>query len=477
MKVNQIASILNTLNEVMVGTEAVFSDDLSNIVDAGAAVLDYTSAANGANFDNYIGKLIDQVGRIIFVDRAYTSQAPDIMKDSWEYGSILMKVRAELMDAKNNSTWQLGEIANGTGLSNDQDAGGTPITPSRLDPFVLNKPNVNAKFYNKRVTYEVPISLAREQLKEAFRSASEMSRFFAMIENRIRTKRILCTDALVMATIRNLIGNKVASGKAINVLPLYNATVASPIQAADFWTNPEAIRFANKTISLYEKYMAAASTLYNEGNYITYTPSERLKAVFLAEFVKDAEVYLYSDTFHNEYDKIDGYSEVGYWQGSGEDDSLTSRSTVMGTFVTNDEKNINGGIDGVIAVLFDEEAAAVCCENDRVTSIYNPRAEYTNYFYKWDALYMNDLEENCVVFYVSDSTVAGALPITAPASSGTPITITQWNTDYAIADSPYSVWDDTTEQYVALTADDKTTAAGYDWTKYAGKSYLYTPST
>lgn len=477
MKVNQIASILNTLNEVMVGTEAVFSDDLSNIVDAGAAVLDYTSAANGANFDNYIGKLIDQVGRIIFVDRAYTSQAPDIMKDSWEYGSILMKVRAELMDAKNNSTWQLGEIANGTGLSNDQDAGGTPITPSRLDPFVLNKPNVNAKFYNKRVTYEVPISLAREQLKEAFRSASEMSRFFAMIENRIRTKRILCTDALVMATIRNLIGNKVASGKAINVLPLYNATVASPIQAADFWTNPEAIRFANKTISLYKKYMAAASTLYNEGNYITYTPSDRLKAVFLAEFVKDAEVYLYSDTFHNEYDKIEGYSEVGYWQGSGEDDSLASRSTVMGTFVTNDEKNINGGIDGVIAVLFDEEAAAVCCENDRVTSIYNPRAEYTNYFYKWDALYMNDLEENCVVFYVSDSTVAGALPTTAPASSGTPITITQWNTDYAIADSPYSVWDDTTEQYVALTADDKTTAAGYDWTKYAGKSYLYTPST
>ena len=477
MRVNQIASILNTLNEVMVGTEAVFSDDLSNIVDAGAAVLDYTSAANGANFDNYIGKLIDQVGRVIFVDRAYTSQAPDIMKDSWEYGSILMKVRAELMDAKNNSTWQLGEIANGTGLSNDQDAGGTPITPSRLDPFVLNKPNVNAKFYNKRVTYEVPISLAREQLKEAFRSASEMSRFFAMIENRIRTKRILCTDALVMATIRNLIGNKVASGKAINILPLYNATVASPIQAADFWTNPEAIRFANKTISLYKKYMAAASTLYNEGNYITYTPSDRLKAVFLAEFVKDAEVYLYSDTFHNEYDKIEGYSEVGYWQGSGEDDSLASRSTVMGTFVTNDEKNINGGIDGVIAVLFDEEAAAVCCENDRVTSIYNPRAEYTNYFYKWDALYMNDLEENCVIFYVSDSTVAGALPITAPASSGTPITITEWNTDYAKANSPYSVWDDTQEKYVALTASDKTTAAGYDWTKYAGKSYLYTPST
>ena len=471
MKVNQIASVLNTLNEVMVGTEEVFSDDLSNIVDAGAAVLDFTSDANGANFDNYIGKLIDQVGKVIFVDRAYTSQAPDILKDSWEYGSILMKVRAELMDAKNNSTWQLGEIPDGAGAGYDWVSGTNPkeqVIPSRLDPFILNKPDVKAKFYNKRVTYEVPISLAREQLREAFRSASEMSRFFAMIENRIRTKRILCTDALIMATIRNLIGNKVATGKAINILPLYNATVSSAITASEFWTNPEAIRFANKTISLYKKYMAAASTLYNEGNYITYTPSDRMKAVFLAEFVKDAEVYLYSDTFHNEYDKIDGFSEVGYWQGSGEDDSLTSRSTVMGNFINNSEKIVNGGIDGVIAVLFDEEAAAICCENDRVTSIYNPRAEYTNYFYKWDALYMNDLEENCVVFYVSDTTVAGALPATKPDT---------WDSAYAVTDSPYKIWDDTNERYRALTAGDKSDVEGWKWSDYAGKSYTYTPST
>lgn len=479
MKVNQIASLLNDLNDAMVGSDVIFSDDLSNIVDAGTKVLDFTANANGANYDNYIKSIIDRVGRTIFVDRVYTSQAPDLLKDSWEYASIMMKVRTELMDAKNNSTWQLGDIANGTGLSNDADGSGTPITPSRLDPFVLNKPTASAKFYNKRVTYEVPITIAEYQLKEAFRSASEMQRFISMIENRIRTKRVLCTDALIMATLRNLVGNKIATGKAINILPLYNATLAAgtSIQAADFWTNPDAIRFANKTISLYKKYMAAASTLYNEGNYVTYTPSDRLKAVFLSEFVKDAEVYLYSDTFHNEYDKIEGYSEIGYWQGSGTDDSLASRSTVMGTFINNDEQKINGGIDGVIAALFDEEAAAVCCENDRVTSIYNPRAEYTNYFYKWDAMYMNDLEENCVVFYVSDTTVSGTLPITAPADSGTPITITQWDTNYAIASSPYSVWDDENERYRALTAADATIETGYNWNKYAGKSYLYTPTT
>lgn len=467
MLVNQISTMLNDLGESMVGLDVTFADDLSNIVDAGKQILDYTSASD-ENYDRFMKKMIDRVGYTMFVDRAYTSQAPDILKNSWAYGSILMKVRAELADAQDNSSWQLGDIANGTGLSNDQDALGNPIVPSRLDPFVLNKPNVEAKFYNKRVTYEVPITLVDYQLRSALTSAAEMSRFIAMIENRIRVKRTLCTDALIMATIRNLAGVKIATGKAINLLPLYNAIVTTPITASAFWSDPGAIRFANKTIALHEKYMAGASTLYNEGDYVTYTPSDRLKAVFLAEFVKDAEVYLYSDTFHNEYDKLKGYSEVAYWQGSGTDGALSSRSSIQGTFITNDERLVSGGADGVIAMLFDDEAAAVCCENDHTTSQRNGRAEYINYFYKWDALYMNDLEENCVVFYVSDTNIAGALPTSIPAT---------WDTDYAIANSPYAVWDPTTNTYVALSASDASTESGFEWANYSGKAYTYTPST
>ena len=307
-----------------------------------------------------------------------------------------MKVRVDLMENQNNSTWQLSEIPNGTGLSNDQDSGGTPITPSRLDPFVLNKPNAAAKFYNKRVTYEIPITIA------------------------------------------------------------------------DYWTNPDAIRFTNKTIALYKKYMAAASCLYNEGDYVTFTPEDRLKAVFLAEYVKDAETYLYSDTFHKEFVELSGYDEVGYWQGQSTDDSLDSRSTIAGTFVDNNEKTVTGGIDGVIAILFDEEAAAVVCEHDRTTSQRNARAEYVNYFYKYDCGIINDLEENCVLFYVSDDTVAGSFGSSAPAT---------WDSAYAISSSPYYIWDDTTEDYRQLTADDKTTAAGYDWDDYANRSYLYKPTT
>lgn len=472
MKVNQIAETLNKVTKEVTGLDVLFAEDLSDIVDSGKQVLNFFDNQGNLteNYDNYMGKLIDQIGKIVFVDRTYTSTAPNILKDSWEYGSIMMKVRAELMDAKNNSTWQLGEIADGTGLTNDKDALNNPIVPSRLDPFVLSKPNVNAKFYNKKVTYEVPISLAREQLKEAFRSASDMSRFFSMIENRISMKRTLCNDALIMATIRNLIGNKVINGKGINLLNEYNKTLKDQtkvITADQFWTNPDAIRFANKTIALYKKYLREASTLYNDSEYVTFTPESRLKAVFLSEYVKDAEVYLYSDTFHNEFDKLNGYEEVGYWQGTGKTpNDLTSRATIMGTFIRPNDKTFTGSADGIIAVLFDEQAAAVCCENDRVTSIYNPRAEYTNYFYKWDANYMNDLEENVVVFYVSDYTYEGAYE-EAPST---------WATAYAIDNSPYYYWDATNETYAHLTTSDAITEQN-PWTNYQNLAIAYKAPT
>ena len=473
MKVTQIASILNNVTKEVVGQEDVFAEDLSNIVDGGKTVLNFFNSDTGVlseNYDNYMKNLIDQIGKVIFVDRTYTSQAPNILKDSWEYGSIMMKVRATMDAGKavddvnlgdglplagDNSTWDLANISNGTGLATS-DGSASP-----LDPFVLTKPSVQAKFYNKRITYEVSISLAREQLKEAFRSAADMGRFFSMIENRIRMKRTLCTDALIMATIRNLIANKTLTGKAVNLLPLYNATVTNKISAADFWTNPEAIRFANKTIALYKKYLAEASKLYNEGNYVTFTPESKLKTVFLSEYVKDAEVYLYSDTFHNEFDKINGYSEVGYWQGTGTTpNDRTSRTSIMGNFVTPNENIITGGTDGIIAVLFDEEACAVCCSNDRVTSIYNPRAEYTNYFYKWDANYLNDVEENVVVFYISETNVEGPLPATVPAD---------WNTKYAKANSGYKIWNSKDSTWDNLTASDASTKTGFDWDDYAGR--------
>lgn len=388
MKIEQIATILNnTINAAQIGEAAVAVEDLSNIVDVGKTVIDYVSNGNG-NFDSFVQSLIDQVGKVIFVDRTYTSQAPNILKDGWEYGSILQKVRCELQDATDNETWNLpSHISGGT----------------YPDPFELSPPDVDAKFFNSKATYEVPITLTEHQLKEAFRSAADMSRFISMIENRIQMKITLCTDGLIMATICNLAGEKIVSNNnVVNLLALYNAVAATPIGADDAYTDPSFLKFAAKTIGTYPKYLAGASMLYNDSGYVTFTPADKLKVVALTEFTKSLDAYLYSDTYHNEFVKLPGYEEVGYWQGSGNDtNDATDRAKIhVKVDVAGTATEVYQ--DGVVAMMFDDEAAAVCNQNSRVTSIYNPRGEYTNYFYKWDAMYMNDTAENCVVFVIDD---------------------------------------------------------------------------
>lgn len=400
MKVSQIASVLNlTIEKEITGEVDLIKEDLSNLVDVGKSVTSLFQGGNDVN--SFVSTLIDQIGRVQFVDRTYRSQAPNITKDSFEYGSILMKVRAEVPDFQENTSWKLGAL-NGYGIKDKEE----------LDPFVISAPTATQKVYNSKVTYEAPITIGEIQLKQAFTSAAEMGRFIAMIENRIQLKMTLSTDALIMRTINNLIGLKLgraansASDNVINLLSIYNTAVGAgnTLTAEAALRNTDFLRFATKTISLYKEYMKTASTKYNEGGYLTFTPEDRLKFVVLSEFAKDMETYLYSDTYHNEFVKLAGYSTVPFWQSQGEGvDDFNIRSAID-VSCTDGTSTFNVIQEGIVAVLFDDEAAAVVNENYRVTSQYNARGEYTNYFYKWDAGYMNDIMENCVVFLVADST-------------------------------------------------------------------------
>lgn len=462
MKIKQLSAVLNgTLSttgiiDQVTGEAAVAAEDLSDIVDIGKTVLDYTGQSN-ANYDSFMRNLIDQVGKIMFVDRVYTSQAPNILKDGFEYGSILEKVRCEVPDARDNATWDLFNYPVESGAAYP-------------DPFELSKPSATAKFFNSKATYEIPITLTDVQLREAFQSASQFGSFISMIENRIRMKMTLCNDGLIMATIANLMGQKFRLGANVNLLEAYKAVNSSAtVTAATALVDKEFLRFASKTIAQYKKYLATASTLYNgdgTSSYLTFTPADKLKFIANTEFSKSLDAYLYSDTYHNEFVNLPGYEEVAFWQGTG-----TSNDDRLKIDVTVDDGSTGTEIerDGILAVMFDDEAAAVCNQNFRVTSAYNGRGEYTNYFYKWDAMYMNDLLENCVVFNISDYSNGETAPATKPDD---------WDTAYAIANSPYYIADSsgTTivngKKYTQLSASDKSTETGFSWNTYKGKEII-----
>ena len=99
MTVNQVYTILNTIAGEMLGEGAVVKEDLSNVVDIG------NQFTNVVGLDNYVKKLNDVIGKMVFVDRVYSGRAPSVLIDGWEYGSIMEKVSADLPQARENESW------------------------------------------------------------------------------------------------------------------------------------------------------------------------------------------------------------------------------------------------------------------------------------------------------------------------------------------------------------------------------------
>lgn len=374
MNVEQIYSITNSIAKEVLGETAVVEEDLSNIVDLGVQI------QNTASMDKYVKSLIDHIGKVIFVDRPYKGSAPSVLMDSWDYGSILEKITMDSYpEATENDTWEL------------QDG-------HSYDPNVFTAPKASAKFFNNKSTFEIPMSFAERQVKSAFDSVSQLNSFFSMIESAIENSMTIRVDGLVMRTINNFMAqviDKNNSNRTVHLLTQYNAKFGTTLTADKALVTPEFVRWASFQMGMYENRMKKLSKLFNEGGKERFTPADKLNIILLDEFAQAANVYLQSDVYHNEFTKLPQADVVPYWQGSGLSYALedTSSINVKHGEVTVEKKYI-------IGVMFDHDALGVSCLDRRVTSNYNPRGEFYNNWYKFDAGYFNDLNENFVVFMI-----------------------------------------------------------------------------
>ena len=384
MTVNQIYDIMNSVTGEILGESAIVAEDLSNIVDIGTEIF------NASAVDNYVRSLVNHIGKVIFVNRPYSGSVPSVLMDGWEFGSILEKVTAELPDATENESWELTDGAS-------------------YDPNIFYKPSVSAKFFNKRVTFEIPMSFTERQVKESFSNAAQLNGFLSMLYNAVDKSMTVKVDALVMRTINNMIGETLyadygatayssKSGvKAINLLYLYNQRYSKNLSAANALTDPDFIRFAAFEMGVMSSRLSKISTLFNIGGKDRFTPKDMLHVVMLADFKKAANVFLQSSTFHDEFTSLPDAEEVPYWQGSGTAYGFSDITNVKVT--TASEHSINA--TGILGVMFDRDALGVTNLDRRVTTNYNPKAEFYNNWYKFDAGYFNDTNENFVVFFAA----------------------------------------------------------------------------
>lgn len=390
MDVKQIYTLMNSVTNEILGKSDIVAEDLSNVVDVGKEIFDNTEV------DNYVKSLVNHIGKVIFVNRPYSGNIPSMLMDSWEFGSVVEKITAEIPNATENESWE---------LENNKS----------YDVNVFYKPNVSAKFFNKKVTFEVPMSFTELQVKESFSNASQLNGFLSMLYNAVDKSMTIKIDSLVMRTINNMIAqtlyaefpsvtdgdySNVTGIKAVNLLKLYNTKFGTELTVDKALTTPEFIRFASFTIGLYKDRLSKISTLFNVGGKERFTSADNLNIVMLSDFKSSATAYLESDTFHNDLVALPNSESVPYWQGSGTDYSFAKVSDIHVNIANGDETH-EIIASGILAIMYDRDCMGVCNTDRRVTTNYNAKAEFYNNYYKFDASYFNDLNENFVVFFIA----------------------------------------------------------------------------
>ena len=396
MEVKQIYTLINSVSGEVLGRTDIVQDDLTGIVDLGKEVF------NQSAVDNYVKSLVNHIGKVIFVNRPYAGKVPSVLMDAWEFGSVLEKISADVPAAEENDTWDLTD-----GQTYSQD--------------VFHKPTVTAKFFNSKVTFEVPVSITERQVKESFSNAAQLNGFISMIYAAVEKSMTIKADALIMRTINNMIAETVladaqafgataagamtgadlstaSTARCVNLLKLYNDKVgeSAKLTAAKAITDPDFIRFASYVMGTYADRLQSISTVFNVGGKERFTPKDMLHVVLLSDFAKAAQTYLYSDTFNRGDVLLPQAETVPFWQGSGKNYEFASTGNI--------KVKESGGkaveISGVLGVMFDRDALGVCNLDRRVTTNYNAKAEFFNNYYKFDAGYFNDTNENFVVFFI-----------------------------------------------------------------------------
>ena len=389
MEVKQIYTLINSVSGEVLGKTDIVQEDLTGVVDLGTQVF------NANAVDNYVKSLVNHIGKVIFVNRPYAGKVPSVLMDAWEFGSVLEKISADIPAATENDTWDLTD-----GETYSQDT--------------FHKPTVTAKFFNSKVTFEVPVSITERQVKESFSSAEQLNGFLSMIYSAVEKSMTIKADALIMRTINNMVAETLKADKkafggasvnyasastvrCVNLLKLYNENKGTTLTAAKAITDPEFIRYASYQMGLYADRMQTVSTLFNVGAKERFTPVDMLHTVLLSDFAKAAQAYLYSDTYNKEQVLLPNAETVPSWQASGKNYDFASVSTINVKSASGEAVNVSG----VLGVMFDRDALGVCNLDRRVTTTYNAKAEFFNNFFKFDAGYFNDTNENFVVFFVA----------------------------------------------------------------------------
>ena len=398
MTIEQIATATNNAFPNVIGSydangqpeKVVLATDLSNIVDFMTALDSSTTLST--NFNVYFPKLVDKIGYTIFIeDNEGDEDEFELMRIAFDFGSVVEMLMFTDGDFVDNTAW-------------DMIISGSETVPPTFDEmFGYHPAEMHATYSNHAVTLASdPYTVTYQQWKSGVRSPADYERFANGIAARWRAKmrqlRMMLKRWQVCAWACEK--KRVNSG-IINLLAMYKAdNPSATTTAATAKTDREFLRYMNAQCNIISKMLRNRTGLYNPEHYVNPVPESRLKFLLYAPFSQYMASNLYADTYHDDYVKLSGFSEVSYWQGVG--DGLDDATKMQMASETENSSGDTIYIDGVVGVMFDERAIYQTNNEPRTAAQPNSFGNWTNYQNQLTVGLHSTLDLNGVVLVISD---------------------------------------------------------------------------
>lgn len=383
--VKQISNIVNdSVKDALGKIDGVTKLNSSDIVSLGKAIANFNA------YEGFFGSLVNRLVKTVYFIRTYEGSSRSVLRDEHEYGAFVQKVYYEMPDAVDNPTWA---IPDGSGVYN------------QTSPYdVKNVVGVSALIFGGKGTWSLEIVRPVEQIKTAFTDPSSMSAFIEGIYLAIENAFKLEEERLVALAVNTAMADAISGGKSRNLLLEYNTKMGTQLTVAQALTTADFLRFASMEINRTVNNMGVMSTAYNKAGYSTFTSKENMVVEMLSQFASASDMYLQSDTFHNELTKLPNYESVPFWQSSGKSFAFDDCSKIS---ITNDDlistENATGEVTqgGIICFIHDVENVACYFGNRRSWELFNPRSEVVIHGEKAEKGFAVDGHANAVVFYMA----------------------------------------------------------------------------
>lgn len=377
--VSQIKNIINdSVKDALGKTNGVTQVDTTDVVSMGKAIAQYNL------YEGFFGALVNRIVRTVIFVRTYEGSNRSVLRDEHEYGAFIQKVYYTMPDAVDNPTWDIPDGNGDYKQASPYDVEGTV--------------SISALIYGGKGTWSIEIVRPVEQIKTAFMDESSMMSFidgiYLTVENAFKFEE----ERLVAQAVNTAMASVIDNGRARNLLAEYNTkysqnlTVDTALVSADF------LKYASKEINRTIENMGKMSTIYNNGGYNTFTSKDNMVVELLSEFATATDMYLQSDTFHEELTKLPNFERVPFWQSSGQTFDFDDCSKID---IDHDDFTDAVTQGGIIGFVHDIENVACYFGSRRSWEIFNPRSEVIVHGEKAEKGYAVDNNANAVVFYIA----------------------------------------------------------------------------